>query len=113
MKTLTLSLKKKWFDMIKSGVKKEEYREIKSKYLDMFCNKIKVHEPNKYNEFSVGYKLRWNIEYDKLVFTLGYPKSDDAERRLVFKNPRIRIDTGNPEWGAEPGKQYFVISWEA
>jgi hypothetical protein len=24
MKTLTLSLKKQWFDMIKSGVKKEE-----------------------------------------------------------------------------------------
>ena len=31
MKTLTLSLKKQWFDMIKSGEKKEEYREIKEK----------------------------------------------------------------------------------
>jgi len=29
MKTLTLSLNKQWFDMIKSGEKKEEYREIK------------------------------------------------------------------------------------
>lgn len=28
VKTLTLSLKRKWFDMIKAGVKKEEYREI-------------------------------------------------------------------------------------
>lgn len=28
MKTLTLSLKKKWFDMIASGEKTEEYREI-------------------------------------------------------------------------------------
>jgi len=27
MKTLTLSLKKQWFDMIKAGIKKEEYRE--------------------------------------------------------------------------------------
>ena len=26
MKTLTLSLKRQWFDMIKSGEKKEEYR---------------------------------------------------------------------------------------
>ena len=26
---LTLPIKKKWFDMIKSGEKKEEYREIK------------------------------------------------------------------------------------
>ena len=29
MKTLTLFLKKKWFDMIASGEKTEEYREIK------------------------------------------------------------------------------------
>ena len=29
MKTLHLTLKKKWFDMIASGKKKEEYREIK------------------------------------------------------------------------------------
>lgn len=29
MKTLTLTLKKKWFDMIKDGIKKEEYREMK------------------------------------------------------------------------------------
>lgn len=28
MKTLTLSLKKKWFDMIASGEKKEEYRKL-------------------------------------------------------------------------------------
>ena len=37
MATLTLSLKKKWFDLIRLGEKKEEYREIKSRYLDMFC----------------------------------------------------------------------------
>lgn len=29
MKILHLTLKKKWFDMIKAGVKKEEYREVK------------------------------------------------------------------------------------
>ena len=29
MKTLDLVLKKKWFDMIASGEKTEEYREIK------------------------------------------------------------------------------------
>ena len=28
MKTLTLSMKRQWFDMIKSGEKKEEYRVI-------------------------------------------------------------------------------------
>lgn len=28
-KTLKLTLKKKWFDMIASGIKKEEYRQLK------------------------------------------------------------------------------------
>jgi hypothetical protein len=37
---------------------------------------------------------------------------DDTERRLTFKNTKIRIGTGRPEWGAEPGKNYFVITWE-
>lgn len=53
------------------------------------------------------------IDYTELVFTLGYPKKDDMSRRLVFKNPRIQIRTGKPEWGAEPGKIYFVITWDA
>ena len=53
------------------------------------------------------------MDYTDLVFTLGYPKKDDMTRRLVFKNPRIMIRTGKPEWGAEPGKIYFVITWDA
>lgn len=112
MKTLTLSLKKKWFDMIKSGEKKEEYREIKAKYFDAFCEQLSVSEPNRSNDFSVGFHLNWPETYDKVVFTLGYPKANDTERRLVFKNPKIRIGTGRPEWGAEYGKQYFIITWE-
>ena len=114
MKTLTLSLKRKWFDMIKSGEKKEEYREIKTRYIEMFCEQLSIHGPNKYNNLDIGFHLLWPEElgYDRLVFTLGYPKADDTERRLVFKNPRISIGTGKPEWGAESGKQYFVITWE-
>ena len=38
---LTLPIKKKWFDMIKSGVKKEEYREIKPYYDSRFFNEYK------------------------------------------------------------------------
>ena len=106
MKTLTLSLKKQWFDMIKAGVKKEEYREMKPYWTKrMMKNCI---------DFTDG-----NIrpctapkDYDRLVFTLGYPKAGDTERRLAFKNPKIRIGTGRLEWGAESGKNYFVITWE-
>lgn len=48
----------------------------------------------------------------RLVFTLGYPKAGDTERRLEFKNPKIRIGQGRHEWGAALGVNYFVITWE-
>ena len=37
---LPLTLNKKWFDMILSGVKKEEYREIKSYWIKRFKAEI-------------------------------------------------------------------------
>ena len=112
MKTLTLSLKKQWFDMIKSGEKKEEYRGIGMFWSIRFLG---VTIAKKFNLVDIREDLNAILtidNYEKLVFTLGYPKADDTERRLTFKNPKIRIGTGRPEWGAEPGKMYFVISWE-
>ena len=41
--------------------------------------------------------------------TLSYPKSGDKDRIIKFKHDGIEIRTGNPEWGAEPNKLYFVI----
>lgn len=104
MKTLTLPLKKEWFDLIKAGIKKEEYREIKPYYEKRFLEPL---SSRLFRKGETGAK-----QFDRIVFTLGYPKSTDSERRLEFKNPRIRISEGRPEWGAEPGKHYFVITWE-
>lgn len=89
MEVLTLSLKREWFDMIKSGVKKEEYRAIKPYWI----------------------KRLFLRRFDSLVFTLGYPKADDFERRLVFERPEVFIHYGKPEWGAPIGKLCFVIRW--
>lgn len=106
MKTLTLSLNKQWFDMIKSGEKKEEYRDGSMSFY--WANRLRER-----TKTSNGWNYGNFKHFDRLVFTLGNPKADDTERRLVFKNPKIRIGTGKPEWGAEPWKQYFVIEWEA
>lgn len=43
---LTLPIKKKWFDMILSGEKKEEYREIKPYYDSRFFNEYKRNNHN-------------------------------------------------------------------
>jgi hypothetical protein len=47
--------------------------------------------------------------FDQNVLTLGYPRANDKERILVLEHKRIEVRTGNPEWGAEPGKLYFVV----
>ena len=85
MSTLHLTLKKQWFDMILSGMKTEEYREIKPYY----------------NLRLIG------REYDSVVFRNGYARDAPS---LTIELKAIRFGTGNPEWGAEEGKTYFVLS---
>lgn len=95
MKRLTLPLKKQWFDMIKSGEKKEEYRSISDYWRKRLIDK------------SGNFK-----RFDIVTFTCGYPSKYDIGRFISFVNPSITTGEGKTEWGAEPGKQYFVITWE-
>lgn len=81
--TLFLPLKAKWYELIEKGIKEEEYREIKEYW----------------------YKRLTGKNYKYVCFSYGYTK-----RTMTFECKEIvcwRI--GNPEWGAEPGKEYFVI----
>lgn len=89
MKTITLSLKRKWFNMIASGEKKEEYREIKPFWT---------------------LRLTPFHRYDAVTFTLGYPKADDMSRRVTYRIKDIHIGYGKQEWGAEPDTNYYIIS---
>lgn len=85
---LTLPIKKKWFDMIKSGEKKEEYREIKQYYKARFAT------------LGVGDNSKYYI-----LFRNGYSKNSPSIKCEVEINQGI----GNPEWGAEPSKMYYVL----
>jgi len=121
-KQLKLSLKTKWFEMTKAGIKTEDYREISIYWL---CRFIMVNEEMYYSELdeiccelkrgimTPAECFKWaDIEFrafDQNVMTLGYPKSTDADRIITFEHTGIEVRTGNPEWGAEPGKMYFVI----
>lgn len=60
MKTLTLSLKREYFEAIKSGKKKEEFR-VRN---DFWKKRIE------------------GKTFDRIILTLGYPKADDTSRRL-------------------------------
>ena len=86
MKTLYLPIKKKWFDMILSGEKKEEYREIKSYWTKRLLESDGV--------------------FDTVELRNGYGKNVPS-LRIELKG--IVIDTGFVGWGAERGKNYYVL----
>lgn len=91
---LVLPIKKKWFDMILSGKKKEEYREIKPYYESRFFNDY----PDKNGEYT--FQRNMNV-----IFRDGYRKDSPSIKCYV----EIKKGYGKPEWGAEPGKLYYVL----
>ena len=93
---LTLPIKRKWFDMIASGEKGEEYRAITPFYDARFAN-AKRFQVDEKPQFYVKLRAGYNPDSPFLVI-------------------RCWLDTGEgkPEWGAEPGVKYFRlhITWK-
>lgn len=116
-RNLQMSLKRKWFEMTKAGIKTEDYREITPYWVKRLI------EPNDEGVTVEGviYYLKGGDldplhsdkfqfkQFDFNIMTLGYPLKDDKDRILKLPHAGIEIRTGNPDWGAEPGKLYFVI----
>lgn len=120
--TLHLILKRKWYEMIASGIKKEEYREIKpywekrlldykslSDYVDKNYKAMLVYE------FVVHGSIHPHINdaphqfprgYKKVVFRLGYQRKAPS---IAFQVMDICFGYGKEEWGAPHGKQVFII----
>mgnify|MGYP003304236941 CR=1 FL=1 len=116
MKVLFLHLKKKWFDMIQSGEKLEEYREMSEYYISRFMDFSSI-VSNCARFVEMAYAAthpeedKYFKKFDKVVFFLGYPRRNDVNKRIEFDNPRIRIGHGREEWGTDPEDYYFVITW--
>jgi hypothetical protein len=113
MAQLRLSLKRKWFEITKAGVKTEDYRELTPYWAKRFGTPISwameaYIQPDFCDTDGVGYTLS-KKSYDINVMTLGYPKANDTERILKLEHKGIEIGYGKPEWGAEPNKLYFII----
>ena len=78
--------------MILSGEKKEEYREIKPYYTSRF------------RHIWQGSLIGGEAER-KIRFRNGY--SDKSPSFIATVT--LSIKTGRPEWGAEPGREYYVL----
>lgn len=98
MKTIHLPLKAKWYEMIESGVKREEYREVKPYWCKRF---IGMDRP--LFSFRYGYQESNVKGFTHVKFSYGY-----THRTMTFEIESITLDKGNPEWGA-PDKEVFVI----
>lgn len=120
---LHLVLKQPWYDMIVSGEKREEYREISAYWTTRLLGE------RGYDETYVkevvrririqGRAIPENVEqllksgnlvalpYKTVTFHKGYTRETASFRVLS-----IDIRRGRPEWGAVPGRKYFVISFE-
>ena len=103
---LTLPIKKKWFDMILSGEKKEEYRDRREYYDTRFMNH--------FGFIIVGGKMFNQVlpeelkkdEKQPIIFRNGYSSTSPSFTAICS----LREGTGKPEWGAEPGKTYYVLT---
>lgn len=118
MKILDLVLKAKWYDMIESGEKTEEYRIIKpywEKRLLDYKSLIKSYKENRqeflfrklfFTQKAFVDKIcdRFPRGYDAVRFHYGYTK-----RTMIFQCLGITIGKGNPDWGA-PDEDVFIIS---
>ena len=122
MKILDLVLKHKWYDMIASGEKREEYREIKPYWF----KRLICYDPEEYydgNPISCYFRedgafdtpskaINWDLTYGGILefkdfthirFHLGYTSTT-----MLFKCEDIGIGKGNPAWGA-PEEEVFII----
>ena len=83
---LTLPIKRKWFDMIASGEKTEEYRDLTEYYKSRFA---------KY-----AAKAEFNIR-----FRAGYR----ADSPLMECRVSLFMGPGRSEWGAPPEWYGFIL----
>ena len=101
---LILPIKGKWFQMILSGIKKEEYRERKEYWKKRFERYFGYgYGPVNGNTDEFGWRFL-PIEKE-VIFRNGYQKNAPEFTATV----KIVEKEGNPEWGAVPGEIYYTL----
>lgn len=118
MKIFDLVLKGKWYDMIASGEKREEYREIKPYWEKRLVDYNGLREYyRKYREKLAVKRLlfphRPVIENICGAFPRGFThvrfRRGYTSTTMLFKCEGITIGKGNPDWGAPTERDVFII----
>ena len=92
---LRIPIRKHWWKMIYDNDKPEEYREIGDYWRKRFQTLGLLDEKGEPVPDAVA----------DVILVNGYgPKAPELLVRIM-----LRIGTGEPKWGAEPGKKYYVL----
>lgn len=107
-RTLKLTLKKKWYDLIKDGTKKEEYREIKQYWISRLCKKTSSKFINTTADiFDKHSGVTYDIKkFDHIEFKNGYAKNAPT---MLVECLDISIGNAVPEWSDNWQGSVFVI----
>jgi hypothetical protein len=117
MKALKLTIKKQWFDMIRSGEKPEEYRGIVPYWAKRFLIDVSYHNSITHptvqqicDYIKEGSDLiAYDVQIDDTIHLYNGWAFSDKYPNFKIQCTGIEVREGRPEWGAEPGKKYFVI----
>lgn len=128
MKILHKTIKKQWFDMIASGVKKHEYLDIKPYWVSRFIDTSNYPKECPDDGKNIAEDICYDILENECFDFEGLVKSYHSDLKsfdivhafnggsaclkypnIQWKHEGITIGEGNPEWGAEPGKKYFIL----
>lgn len=110
---LILPIKRKWLNMILSGEKKDEYREIKPYWTVRIIHWLGF--TNEETEAVLELlRTHGTIKALPVILQNGYGRNS-PEVEVMCK---LSIGTGKKEWGAAPGKEYYrfhieQIGWVA
>lgn len=107
--TLKLNVKKKWYDMILSGEKKEEYREIKPYWISRltFLPSDWAKDVNaSITELDSNETEAWDYSIRQIEFKNGYSKNAPS---MIVECEYIEIGKAKPEWSDNWQGKVFVI----
>jgi hypothetical protein len=116
---LDLSLCYKWYDMIASGEKTEEYREIKKFYCERlgdYCQYKNFDDSCSFGRTTLIaqcslYKQMCYCQsvYSKMYNYVRFHRGQGSKETMLFEYKGLTIGFGNPEWGAPKDKRVFII----
>lgn len=102
---MVLHIKGKWFNLILSGIKKEEYRAIKPYYVKRIFNEYRKAHAISLDSFLLKLHNE-SIYFGDVEFVNGYSGSSPS----FVAHCSLHVGKGNTEWGAEDEVEYFVFN---